>query len=371
VSALKKVAKQKVKKKVTNAVTGGSGGGGKNKKKKGGKGGIIAAIICAITLLIGGGGAAAFFGGFLGGGEEDVTVPAITENVQLPEAETGTEDPAPPAQVPTPPATAVSGEVHVHFIDVGQGDAILIHSDTHAMLIDGGDNRVVTRNAILDYIDSVGVTRLDYIVATHPHLDHIGSFVYIKNSGRVDVGRVMMPDQTHTSQAFNRLLDTIESHDTPVTIAERGLTFSLGDMNFTVIAPTPGAAPFPTAQLNDASVVLHLAHGENTFIFTGDAEVGSERDMVASAYTFRADIMQAGHHGSRTSSSEDFINAVAPSVVAISVGAGNSYGHPHGEVMDRFYDRDLSIFRTDTMGTITFTSNGVDVTLPDGSSMRN
>ena len=263
-------------------------------------------------------------------------------------------------------------ELSVHFIDIGQGDAILIMSPGGTMLIDGGP---VTprggRMGVVDYIRAQGIRRLDYVVATHPHLDHIGALPAVLSA--FEVGRVIMPDAVHTTLAFERLLDAIEANGLAPFAAvgpgnewSEGTEFSMGDARFTIVGPTD---QFPGSRsLNDWSVVLHLQYGRTSFLFTGDMEREGEAALVAAGRRIRADVLQAPHHGSRSSSTEAFIDAVAPAFVAISVGEYNTYGtypdfHPHQEVLDRFAARGVQILRTDERGTIRFRSDGVTVTV--------
>ncbi|MCL2357567.1 MAG: MBL fold metallo-hydrolase [Defluviitaleaceae bacterium] len=368
-----KAVKEKVNT-VRNLTGGGSGGGGRNSggggrggrggRRGGNKKGILAIVAIAAIVIIGLG-VFALFGGNVGGLLEGLTGDGETVLVDANQPDAPGGDAQADAPVP-PPTGEATGEVRVHFIDVGQGDSILVQCDNHAILIDAGDNRIATRETILGYLADMGVTRLDYIVATHPHLDHIGSFIHIINSDAVEVGRVMMPDVTHTSAAFRNFIAAIDENDIPATIATQGHTFRLGEMDFTVVAP--GDVSF--SNLNNASVVLRMTHGANSFLFTGDAEVPSERNMLDNGMYLRSDIMQAGHHGSRTSSSSDFVAAVNPRVAAISVGAGNSYNHPHTEILDLFEEHNLLVLRTDELGHMVFVSCGADVLMPDGQRLR-
>ena len=269
------------------------------------------------------------------------------------------------------PALSID-ELSVHFIDIGQGDAILIMSPGGTMLIDGGP---VTprdgRTGIVDYIRAQGIRRLDYVVATHPHLDHIGALPAVLNA--FDVGRVIMPDVVHTTLAFERLLDAIEANGLAPFAAvgpgnewSEGTEFSMGDARFTIIGPTDQFQG--SRSLNDWSIVLHLQYGRTSFLFTGDVEREGEAAIVAAGRRIRADVLQAPHHGSRSSSTEAFIDAVAPAFVAISVGEYNTYGtypdfHPHQAVLDRFSARGVQILRTDERGTIIFRSDGVTITV--------
>jgi beta-lactamase superfamily II metal-dependent hydrolase len=248
-------------------------------------------------------------------------------------------------------------EIRVHCIDVGQGDAILIQSAQNAVLIDGGDTKA--QAALLNYLQSAGITDLDYVIATHPHADHIGGLpTAIRRFG---VKGVIMPDAAHTSGTFEKLISAMEKKGIRVTVPKVGDAFAAGIIKFTVLAPGK-----KFKDLNNMSVAVRLAHGETAFLFTGDAEEKSEREMLKSRQPLRADVLKVGHHGSRSSTTAEFLDAVSPSVAVISCGGGNSYDHPHAETLSKLDrpERNITVFRTDRDGTVVITTDGRKVTLP-------
>ncbi|MCL2285305.1 MAG: MBL fold metallo-hydrolase [Firmicutes bacterium] len=249
-------------------------------------------------------------------------------------------------------------EILVSFLDVGQGDSIVVRSNNHAILIDGGEH--AQRNVVLRYLRDAGVRRLDYVVATHPHSDHIGGLVTVLR--QLDVGRVIMPYVTHSTNTFLRFLDVIENNNIPVMFPQPGDTIQAGIINFTILGP-PSPHPGPSGNLNNASVILRLEHGQNSFLFTGDAERELEYWLVNNVANLSATVLNVGHHGSRTSSTEAFLDAVNPRAAVISLGADNIYGHPHREVMDRLNARGIIIYRTDQLGTIRMITDGQRIDL--------
>jgi len=241
----------------------------------------------------------------------------------------------------------------VHFIDVGQGDATLIQTPSGTMLIDGGDNHM--GDTVVDYLLHSGVYFLDYVIATHPHADHIGGLISVLDS--FPIGTLIMPNRAHTTLTFERFLDAIERNNVHVIEPIVGAVMELGDAVFTVVAPNS----YGHAGLNDYSIVMHMAYGNVNFLFTGDAEAVSEREMLAYGHNISADILRVGHHGSSTSTIYEFLHEVDPIIAVISAGYGNPFGHPHNSVINRLYDRGVSIYRTDYHGHIVITTDGQNI----------
>ena len=255
-------------------------------------------------------------------------------------------------------------ELQVFVFDVGQADCILLKTESHSVLIDAGN--IGQEDLILGYLAAQGVSKLDYIVATHPHADHIGSMGGVI-MGMESVGTVLMPDVTHTTNTFESLLDAIEAKDLPLEIAGAGDEITLGDLR--ILALAPGGGDY--ADLNEYSIVLRVVFGQTAFLFAGDADAISENEQLSSGLPLQAEVLKVGHHGSRTSSAQKYLDAVAPKYAVISLGKDNSYGHPHSETMDRLAGIGAEVYRTDENGTVSFISDGetiaVDVERLTGS----
>ena len=260
-----------------------------------------------------------------------------------------------PAANPAPAQSisAQAGDVTVTFIDVGQGDSTLIQTETGAMLIDGGVRAAY--EVISELLHSEGIYHLDYVVATHPHADHIGGLVpLIDNNNGISIGTVIMPNVAHTTRTFENFLTALLKHDIHVAEPYPGKLLELDDVVFTIVAPNSSVYD----NLNNYSIVLIMDHGDNSFIFTGDAEHESELEIIAAFDDISADVLRVGHHGSRTSTSTEFLDAISPSYAVISAGEGNQYGHPHDVVIERLTERGIHILLTYEHGNISIVSDG-------------
>lgn len=252
--------------------------------------------------------------------------------------------------------------LEIHYLDVGQGDSTLILCDGHAMLIDAGDNDRGT--AVQSYLESQGVTTLDYVIGTHPDADHIGGLDVVLY--KFDCQMVMMPDFEKDTRTYDDVVQTMKQKRYKNTLPEVGTVYELGSAVFTIVAPNGEYGD----NANDYSVGILLQHGKNRFLFTGDAEEASEADMLENGIDLEADVFKASHHGSRTANTEEFLQTVDPDYVVISCGQDNSYGHPHAEVMNCLRAMGISVFRTDEQGTIVAYSDGTEITFnmsPDES----
>lgn len=255
------------------------------------------------------------------------------------------------SSTPKPPVVTEDDEVAFHFIDVGQGDAILITTSEGNILVDTSEKS--ERDALVGYLTEQNITSLKYLILTHTDADHIGSADYVVEN--YDVDTVMMTDYEATTKTYERLLTAIENKQTNVIIAESGYVFSLGALQMTVLGPTE-----KFNDPNEMSLVIKAEHGDTSVMLTGDAESKAEAGILAnwSAESLQVDILKVGHHGSSSSTSEAFLEAMSPTTAIISCGAGNDYGHPHTEVVDRLTERGITIYRTDKDGTVVIVSDG-------------
>lgn len=251
--------------------------------------------------------------------------------------------------------SADKAELTVSFIDVGQGDSTLIECGDSAMLIDAGIYG--ERSTVTSYIASRGIESLDYCVATHPHSDHIGGMSEVVYT--FDVDTLVYPLCDTDSSSWNHVLDACDERDVSYLNPQPLDTFTLGDATVTVLSPEKDAV---YDDLNDYSLVLKLEYEDISFIFTGDAESGVERALVKSGFDLNADVLKCGHHGSSTSSSTTFVDAVNPAAAVISCGKDNDYGHPHDETLDTLNSRGIEIYRTDTSSTIVALTDGETIT---------
>mgnify|MGYP002508084467 FL=1 len=248
---------------------------------------------------------------------------------------------------------AAVSEMTVHYLDVGQGDCVLVSCDGESMLIDAGDNNQGTK--IQNYLKKQGVTKLKYAVGTHPDADHIGGLDVILY--KFDCGTVMMPDVSKNTATYRDVVDTMKQKGYRNTVPEPGDSFQLGDAVCTVLGPEESYE-----DANNNSIVLKVEHGENSFLFMGDAEAEAESDILSGGADVEADVLKVGHHGSRSSSSQKFLKAVDPAYAVISCGEDNSYGHPHAETLNNLRAMGVDVFRSDEQGTIVAVSDGSQIT---------
>ena len=256
----------------------------------------------------------------------------------------------------------VGDEMRVHFIDVGQGDSIFIESpDGKTMLIDGGVKGA--GEEIVAYLKELGVQKLDAVVATHPDADHIGGLIAVLNS--MAIGQFYDSGKVHTSQTFEEMLTLIDMKNIPYNIPKTGDTITFDD----VVSVKVLSADETASDNNDASIVLKVTYGDVSFLLTGDAGVALEKEMLTKEV--KSTVLKAGHHGSNTSSSQSFIQAVHPEVTVLSYGEDNKYGHPHKEVVERLQAVGSEIYATAEAGTVIVSTDGVNYDVSAKESSNN
>ena len=287
--------------------------------------------------------------------EEPYTEPQDTE----PESDDDSAIVAPPAV--SPPAAAPAGDKKpgapeaaftVHFIDVGQADSALVLCGGASMLIDGGN--AGDSNLIYAFLKNRGITRLDYIIATHAHEDHVGGLAGALNYATATTA--FSPVTEYNTRAFESFVKYLEQQEISITVPKHGDSFKLGGADVKILGPIkPATAP------NNTSIVIKIIFGATSFLFTGDAEREEEQNILDAGYDLSATVLKVGHHGSDTSTTYPFLREIMPRYAVISCGKGNSYGHPHDDVLSRLRDADVTLFRTDMQGTITCISDGKTV----------
>lgn len=242
----------------------------------------------------------------------------------------------------------------IHFLDVGQGDAAVVLCDGEAMLIDGGPPGC--SSLLYAYLsDTLGLRHIDYMIATHPHDDHIGGLAGALNA--CSVGAVFSPVTSYESDAFASFFKYVERQGLRLTMPVPGQTLALGSATVQFLTPLK-----EYENVNDASVILRVTYGQTSFVFAGDAESAAERDLVEAGNAQPATLLKVGHHGGATSTSQLFLEAILPQYAVISVGAENTYGHPAEETLARLADIGATIYRTDLCGHILCRSNGQSLT---------
>jgi competence protein ComEC len=244
--------------------------------------------------------------------------------------------------------------LEIHYIDVDQGSSALIEMDGHYMLVDAGEKD--QGEVVVDYLKKENVSHLDYVVGTHPHSDHIGGMAYVLQN--VEADNLLIPEKEHTTKAFENMLDAAEKNEMEVIIPKQGETYSLGDASFTILSLNKDYED----ELNNWSIVFQLKYKDTSFLFSGDAEEEAEHDICETGVNLKSDVYLVGHHGSHTSTSAEFLEAISPKYAVISCGVDNSYGHPKPQILTRLEEANIQIFRTDLQGSIVAYSDGKKIT---------
>ena len=248
----------------------------------------------------------------------------------------------------------VNSNLVISYLDVGQADSILIENNNEVMLIDAGNNS--DGKKLVKYFKENGITEFKYLVGTHPHEDHIGGLDDVINN--FNVGNIYMPDVITTTKTFMDVLDAIDSKSMTYKVPKIQERFTLGEAIVEILYTGNDED-----DLNNSSIVLRIDFGETSFLFTGDATEKVEKELLKSGVKIEADVLKVGHHGSRYSTSDSFLNKVNPKYAVISVGEGNSYKHPESVVLNKLNNKGIEIYRTDLEGTIKVYSDGVNISV--------
>ncbi|NFM31743.1 MBL fold metallo-hydrolase [Clostridium botulinum] len=243
-----------------------------------------------------------------------------------------------------------SNELKVHYIDVGQGDSILVQTKDKNILIDAGTRK--SSDNLINYLKKQHIKKLDYVIATHPHEDHIGGMPKVIDE--FEISNFYAPKKTANTKIFKDMILQLKKKNLKINIAKKGISL---DSSLDFLAPVKDNYE----NTNDSSAVVKLTHGNTKFLFTGDAEKTSEKDILNSNEDLSSNVLKVGHHGSHSSSSKEFLDKINPKIAIISCGKNNDYGHPHKETMKELKKRNIEVYRTDIDGTILLTSDGENI----------
>jgi competence protein ComEC len=279
-----------------------------------------------------------------------------TASPQTAEAKSQTNVEKPQTKQTSGSSNASGNDLQVYYFDVNQGDSILIRTPSKAdVLIDGGNNDQGYR--LVKYLKDLHVDHLEAVIATHPDADHVGGLDSVLAAFKVN--NVYAPKVTHNTKTFEDFIKAVKKQNLSIKIAKSGVTMPLEGVETKFV----GAEKDNYEDMNDYSAVLHLTYGQTSFLFTGDAPVNSEKEMMAAGENLKADVLKVGHHGASTSSSPEFLKAVGAKYGVISVGKDNKYHHPTDKTLNALKKANVQVFRTDEQGTIEAISDGKKVTM--------
>ncbi|WP_291652331.1 ComEC/Rec2 family competence protein [Clostridium sp.] len=250
-----------------------------------------------------------------------------------------------------------SGKLEISYLDVGQGDAAYIRVNDFDILIDAGPRSDADK--LMKQLEEKNIDDFEIVIATHPHEDHIGGMVKVFE--KYDVESFYMPKVTHTTKTFENMINVVSKEGLKVKVIKEGTSFDLGDgAKIDVYSPIYESYE----EFNDYSPIMKLTFGNTSYMFTGDAEAHAEQEVVAKyPKNLDADVLKFGHHGSSTSSTKEFVEAVSPEYGVISCGVDNKYGHPHRETLQTIDTQGIKAYRTDKQGQITITSDGSTISV--------